>query len=143
MPEMKATMPTAIIHDVAIKPLQAEGGLIQVLRYSDHWLPRVGLIQYLTLAAGERTPLRLRPTADEVWVLLQGSCTFHWHDLRPHSPSFENSLDHSVQSPTLALAPFGVSFGVEAAAQCRLLRLAAFEEDSDHEVQHLPWADYE
>ena len=143
MPEKNTVETTPIIHDVVIISIKARSGHMEVFRYSDHLLPQVALVQHIVLGAGERTALRLRPEVDEAWVLLEGSGVFHWYDLRQHSPSFEKILKHTSQSPTMALAPFGVAFGVEAIEECRLLRLAAYEEVNGMDVHSLDWADDE
>lgn len=119
------------IHDLIIRKLRTDGNALTLLKYSDHLLFRIGLIQLRELPPGEITELRLRMESDELWFLLNGDCTFFLHDKRQNSPTVEAIQKHQATSPTMVLAPFGVAIGFSTEAGCQLLRVATHDHSHD------------
>jgi hypothetical protein len=132
-----------LIHDVVIRRLSQQqvenADRWPVLAFADPLLHRVGWIDLWRMESGEQTRFRVRPEADEVWLLISGACTFAWHDQRETSPTKGERQWHMADGPTLVLAPFGVGFGVLAEADCQLLRLATEDEAGDEGGLPLPW----
>jgi hypothetical protein len=128
------------IHDVVIRRLPIEGSVLTLFRYSDHLLPRIGLIEYIQGKPGGSHQLRLRENSDEVWCLLDGNCRFVWQDERQASPSHGVVQRYEADVPTMLLAPFGVAFGYLANRPCQLVRIAAFgDERQSGNGQIFPW----
>lgn len=131
------------IHDVLIRPLEVRlpdaGSRITLVRFADHLLYRVGLVEMIKLQPGHLPQLVERSEADEVWALVAGACTFAWVDRREDSPTRGQRQLHSANAPTLVLAPFGVAFGVATDSEATLVRLATHDEAEDSGTAVLPW----
>lgn len=132
-----------MIHDLLITKLDPRtseaGWSLEALRYEDPLLHRIGLIEVVRLDPQARTPFRLRPRADEVWVLFEGNAHFMWHDQRADSPTQGEKQEHAADDPTRALMPFGVGFGVQAGPDgATLLRLTTEDEGPDDQVLDWP-----
>lgn len=124
------------IHDLFIRQLepeqQGELRVLPLLRYSDHLLRRFGLAELHRLAQQAARPMQLRPAADELWALVQGSVRFTWRDERASSPTRGADYELTCDQPTLVLAPFGVAFGFQALeGPAELVRLATHERDPE------------
>ena len=129
------------IHDVLIRPLSTNDGVMELYRYQDHLLPRIGLVEYVELAPHDPGALRLRRQSDELWMLLDGSCTFLWNDRRSESPSNNIVQRFHTSQPTLVLVPFGVAFGVRTDRTARLIRLAEHDHSEDEGGEKYSWPD--
>lgn len=111
----------------------------QALDYGQALLHRVALVDIWQLASDQRTGFRVRPAADEVWLLLAGDCTFAWQDHRASSPTRGSTHWHHASEPTLVLAPFGVAFGILSHSDSRLVRLATEDGQADGGGQPAAW----
>ena len=136
--------PEFAIHDLYVhRPEPAQWGqalCFPLLDGSTPLLYRIGYVDFLRLGAGTRTPLRVREAADELWTLLEGQALFHWHDLRPSSPTRGQRQRMILAAPCLALVPFGVAFGVRVQGGTALLmRLATHPPGSHTGDRELDW----
>ena len=127
---------TLPIHDLFVRTLHVEqgsnGAKLEVLRYSDHLLRRFGFAEVVFLKSDQVRPAVSRKIADEVWALIEGSVQFTWRDLRPSSPTHQETYMLECNEPTLVLVPFGVAFEVRAVdGPSQLLRLSTHEIDEE------------
>lgn len=127
---------TLPIHDLFVRTLHVQqdsnGAKLEVLRYSDHLLRRFGFAEVIFLKGDQTRPAALRQIADEVWALVEGSVQFSWRDLRPSSPTHQETYLLDCHDPTLVLVPFGVEFEVRALdGPSQLLRLSTHEIDEE------------
>jgi dTDP-4-dehydrorhamnose 3,5-epimerase-like enzyme len=132
------------IHDLHIQSFEAvtESNAIRwpALLDSDHLLRRFGLAEVVRALPGQKSLLRLREVADEVWALIDGHVEFVWHDRRRDSPTIHNWHHLVCDQPTLVLAPFGVAFGYRAFNNpATLLRLATHADGVHDNDQEFPW----
>ena len=132
------------IHDLyarTLEPLSTDRGETwPLLRFEDHLLRRFGLSELLRIVPERSSDLRVRPVADEIWILIEGAAEFVWHDIRPGSPTEHRKDRLTCVEPTLVLAPFGVAFGCRAVGgQASLLRLATHAETETEDIRSLPW----
>jgi hypothetical protein len=134
------------IHDLYARTLAPQssdrGDTWPLLRFEDHLLRRFGLAELVHIAPDRPGDLRLRPIADEIWILIEGEAEFVWHDLRPGSPTEHRQDRLTCVEPVLVLAPFGVAFGYRAiGGRASLLRLASHSETEAEDIRLLPWED--
>jgi mannose-6-phosphate isomerase-like protein (cupin superfamily) len=125
------------IHDLFVRPIEpvTEANVVRwiALRESDQLLRRFGEAEIIRLKPGGRTALTLRPVADEVWAVLEGTVEALWHDHRPRSSTRDARYQTTLRRPTLLLAPFGVAFGVRAVGGGALLARFATHSRADPE----------
>lgn len=134
------------IHDLYARSLARrageQGDVWGLLRFEDHLLRRFGLLELVRAIPDASPGLRARPIADEIWILVEGSVEFAWHDLRPGSPTEGRPDRLACSEPTLVLVPFGVAFGFRAVGgQATLIRLATHEETPTEDIRALTWQD--
>jgi dTDP-4-dehydrorhamnose 3,5-epimerase-like enzyme len=134
------------IHDLYARTLTPKssdrGETWALLRFEDHLLRRFGLAELVRSSLDRPTDLRVRPVADEIWILIDGKAEFAWHDLRPGSPTMNHKDRLVCDEPTLVLVPFGVAFGYRAiGGVASLLRLATHAEADVEDVGVVPWKD--
>ena len=119
------------IHDLVLRQLAGDKGTLDLYRYSDHLLFRIGLIQFQSFEADYESDLRLRPESDELWFLLEGECSFYLEDKRQDSPTLDAVVTFQASEPTSLLVPFGVAFGISTKDGCQLLRIATHDHNQD------------
>jgi dTDP-4-dehydrorhamnose 3,5-epimerase-like enzyme len=132
------------IHDLYSRPVSLRtderGEHWTLLRFEDHLLRRFGLAELIRSDPAAPSELRMRPVADEIWILLEGQAEFAWHDLRPGSPTLARTDRLTCSEPTLVLVPFGVAFGYRPIdGRATFLRLATHAETTDEGARTLPW----
>lgn len=132
------------IHDLFIRHVPSAGGRAEArwkaLRDEDHLLRRFGMVEVLRVEPDLEPYLRVRSSADEVWLLIEGRGEFRWRDLRSDSPT--HGVEHKLicDKPTQVLAPFGVAFGFRPLDGPALLLRISTHDDGLHEGdQRLPW----
>jgi dTDP-4-dehydrorhamnose 3,5-epimerase-like enzyme len=121
------------ISDLYLFPLQLDEGQLALLRRDDHLLRRFGQAEVRRFKAGVQSPFKLRAVADEVWTPLHGVAQFTLIDLRPASPSENQSLEITLdaEQPQALLVPFGVACSIATQDGAELLRLTTHA-DGDH-----------
>jgi hypothetical protein len=135
--ESRRAEPIAGIHDLVAlhlpaRPLGPGADRRTALSYSDHLLRRFGQADIVHLEAGGRLERREEPTADEVWVLIDGNAAFEWEDRRPSSPTSGGRASLAAREPITVLVPFGVAFHVTAGnGAAVLLRLSTHADDEE------------
>ena len=127
------------IHDLCIRAVEPKPGSGETrwaaLAESDPLLRRFALAEVIRLEPQLTPTLRLRPVADEVWVLIEGVVLFAWLDLRVDSPTHGVRHVFEARQPVQVLAPFGVAFGTQALEGSALLVRIASHADNDPEAQ--------
>jgi|GEM_PF-2589791 len=121
------------ISDLHLLPLRLDEGQLALLRRDDHLLRRFGQVEVRRFEAGVQSPFKLRAVADEVWVPLHGVAQFTLIDLRPSSPSENQSFQVALDAaqPQALLVPFGVACSIATQGGAELLCLATHA-DGDH-----------
>lgn len=132
------------IHDLYSRPVSLrtdeQGEHWTLLQFEDHLLRRFGLAELIRSDPEAPSELRMRPVADEIWILIEGQAELAWHDLRPGSPTFGRTDSLSCSEPTLVLVPFGVAFGYHPInGRATLVRLATHAETEGEDIRILPW----
>ena len=124
------------IHDLYVEEIQIEPSDtgLQGIVYtrSNHLLRRFGQVSFLQMEPTGRGELSGNFIADEVWALLSGQVVFEWVDERVDSPSRGASYQAQLNTPGLALVPFGVRFSFEVGqTPTMLLRISSEEASAD------------
>lgn len=136
--------PDLPIHDLLVEELDVQEGNSEarwdVLRFDDHILSDVRLVQVIQSAADKLDEVVARGASSEVWVLLDGGCQFAFRDLRADSPTHRAVYHLTRHEPTRIFVPSGVAFGYRViSGPAQLIRVSdishGLEENSDQTIQ--------
>lgn len=123
-----------MIYDLVIQKLRGQETVVDqsldAFRFSDHLLPRVGLVQVLNLTRGSGYGPERRKRSDELWVLVRGSCRFRCHDERANSPTSGGIHEVEADEPSRLLVPFGVTLTITCLEEALVLRFASYDGDN-------------